>query len=180
MKHVFDTNLVRRARDFAIRAHGAQMYGEYPYIVHLDETVDILMRMQSDSQTLAAGYVHDVVEDGCATNKDLEIEFGANIASVVDACTGYGLTRKLRVQDKASKIRKNRDAARVTLADRYVNMRRCVQEGKLSMGRRYADELEYFIDVFSVVDSKLTHQLQLWADDFKTKKISQKKYSLRS
>ena len=53
----YDHALVMRARDYAVQAHGAQLYGIHPYVFHLDATVKVLMKMRADSSTLAAGYL---------------------------------------------------------------------------------------------------------------------------
>ena len=57
-------DLVTRAADFAIRAHGSdsRKSGE-PYVVHPIAVATILARMHLDSETIAAALLHDVVED---------------------------------------------------------------------------------------------------------------------
>ncbi len=49
----------RRARDFAIAAHGEQRYGDHPYVFHLDAVAALLAPYGVDAQTI--GYLHDVV-----------------------------------------------------------------------------------------------------------------------
>lgn len=53
----YDHELVMRARDYAVQAHGAQLYGIRPYVFHLDATVKALMKMRADTSTLAAGHL---------------------------------------------------------------------------------------------------------------------------
>ena len=61
------TEEVKRAREFAIKAHGDQMYGDEPYIVHLDEVAGILHEfgiMETIfTNAYIVAYLHDTIED---------------------------------------------------------------------------------------------------------------------
>ena len=83
-----DVDLVRRAFAFAHTAHAKQKRasGE-PYIVHPVEVTEILADLEMDEQTLAAGLLHDVVEDCGVTPEQLAHEFGAEVAHLVDGVT---------------------------------------------------------------------------------------------
>lgn len=162
---VYDHALVMSAREFALLAHGAQMYGSQPYISHLDATVRLLMRLKASSAVLAAGYLHDVMED-CehVRLEDLQSKFGDEIVELVSACTGIGSDRAARMQNKASKIAQAPGAARVAFADRYCNMRSCAEDGPVSMQRRYARELPLFLPIFLTIDRKFTLEMMAWAN----------------
>ena len=83
-----DVDLVRRAFDCANQAHKEQKRnsGE-PYIIHPVEVTEILADLEMDEQTLAAGLLHDVVEDCGITSEQLAQEFGAEVAHLVDGVT---------------------------------------------------------------------------------------------
>jgi len=60
----FTLSIASLARTFAIWAHGDQKYGDLPYVHHLDEVVEVLKEYgYTDDDSLAAGYLHDVLED---------------------------------------------------------------------------------------------------------------------
>lgn len=84
---IVQSDLVSRARIFAIGAHCAidqrMPYTEEPYVVHPEAVVALLSRFTSDSVTLAAAWLHDVLEDTKVTFEILQREFGDDVASIV-------------------------------------------------------------------------------------------------
>ena len=76
-----EPELVEKAYTFAQKAHEGQyrQSGE-PYIIHPVEVGLILAKMKMDPITVSAGLLHDVLEDTHITKKDLEREFGEEIA----------------------------------------------------------------------------------------------------
>jgi GTP pyrophosphokinase len=83
-----DLSLLRAAYEFAREKHGGQKRrsGE-PYITHPVSVAEILAGMEMDVQTLAAGLLHDVVEDATVTIEELSQRFGGEIAALVDGVT---------------------------------------------------------------------------------------------
>ncbi|HLJ53808.1 MAG TPA: HD domain-containing protein, partial [Chthonomonadaceae bacterium] len=83
-----DAELVRRAFEFAEEKHLPQKRknGE-PYIIHPLEVTEILADLEMDEQTLAAGLLHDVVEDCEVANDEIERLFGAEVGHLVDGVT---------------------------------------------------------------------------------------------
>ncbi|HEX5497742.1 MAG TPA: HD domain-containing protein, partial [Thermomicrobiales bacterium] len=82
------TDLVDRAVDYAIQAHaGSVRKSGEPYVVHPIEAATILARMQLDPETVAAGLLHDAVEDTTCTLEQIEAEFGRRVALLVDGVT---------------------------------------------------------------------------------------------
>lgn len=93
-----DADLLRRAYAYAALKHEGQTRrsGE-PYITHPLAVSTILTELEMDDATLAAGLLHDVVED-CAVSRDqIAAEFGAEIADLVDGVT------KLKLADFESR-----------------------------------------------------------------------------
>ena len=83
-----DADLLRRAYAYAAAKHEGQSRrsGE-PYITHPVAVTTILTELEMDDATLAAGLLHDVVED-CGVSRDqIAAEFGEEIADLVDGVT---------------------------------------------------------------------------------------------
>lgn len=80
--------LVRKAYVFSDRAHAGQFResGD-PYVEHCLNVAFILAELHMDSDTIAAGLLHDVIEDAGATAEEVEREFGSDIADMVNGLT---------------------------------------------------------------------------------------------
>jgi len=119
-------DIVTRASIFAATAHQGQKYGTRPYIDHCADVVRILETFgYTDPSTLAAGWLHDVIEDTAVTYDALSDDFGTPIALTVYACTGAGETRKERNASIYAKIGYHRRAIPVKIADRIANVESC-------------------------------------------------------
>lgn len=83
-----DFDLIVRAYHFAHLAHEGQIRksGE-PFLQHSVEVSRILAQLRLDSTTIAAGLLHDVLEDTSITLERISSEFGAKIAALVDGVT---------------------------------------------------------------------------------------------
>lgn len=124
--------LIRKAYEFSDRAHAGQMResGE-PYVTHCLEVAFILAEQHLDSTTIAAGLIHDVVEDTPVTIDDIRKEFDEEIALLVDGVTKLGKVKfKSREEEQVEYFRKMllsmaRDirVILIKLADRLHNMR---------------------------------------------------------
>ncbi|MBO4541059.1 MAG: bifunctional (p)ppGpp synthetase/guanosine-3',5'-bis(diphosphate) 3'-pyrophosphohydrolase, partial [Bacilli bacterium] len=83
-----DRKMVEDAYEFAKAKHqGQKRKSGEEYIHHPIEVAYILAELQSGPATLAAGFLHDVVEDTDATIQDIEDGFGEEVAKIVDALT---------------------------------------------------------------------------------------------
>lgn len=84
-------NLILKAYDFASKAHEGQFRktGE-PYVVHVINVAYILATLQAGPQTIAAGLLHDVIEDCGVTYDQLKEDFTVEIADMVNAVTKVG------------------------------------------------------------------------------------------
>lgn len=79
---------VESAYQFAARAHEGQTRASgQPYIVHPTQVAGTLANLGLDSDTVAAGFLHDTVEDTSVTNDDIKGKFGADVAFIVDGVT---------------------------------------------------------------------------------------------
>lgn len=80
------TEIMTRALQFATTRHAQQRrkYTDLPYITHLEAVVAILRDHDiNDPTTLAAAYLHDVVEDTQTTIQELILMFGESVAELV-------------------------------------------------------------------------------------------------
>lgn len=81
-----------RARLFAVRKHDGQFRddGVTPYMIHPAQVARILMQVTHDTNLIAAGYLHDTIEDTDTTYEELVAEFGQDIADLVMEVTQEG------------------------------------------------------------------------------------------
>jgi (p)ppGpp synthase/HD superfamily hydrolase len=116
---------LRETRRFAIKAHGAQPYGPFPYSYHLRAAEEVARRFGFDSPViLIAIWLHDVIED-CKLSVWRLLLSGLNWRAVRMAWAvsdGEGATRKERKARTYAKIRKVRGAKIVKLCDRIANV----------------------------------------------------------
>ncbi len=124
--------LLASAFDFAYQLHEGQYRasGE-PYIIHPIAVADLLRDIGASAGVIAAGFLHDVVEDTDVTPEEIEEHFGAEVRALVEGVTKLGgihFTNKTEAQAEnlrrmflamASDIR----VVLVKLADRLHNMR---------------------------------------------------------
>ncbi|MBI4193064.1 MAG: RelA/SpoT family protein [Candidatus Colwellbacteria bacterium] len=123
--------LVARAYQFARKAHTGQkrLSGE-TYFSHVESVADQLAAWHLDEDGVAAGLLHDVVEDTPHTLDDIEREFGAMVRSLVDGVTKIGHIKYRGKEEQKENLRKLMLALGedirvilIKLADRQHNMR---------------------------------------------------------
>ncbi len=86
--HDADVELLKKAYDFSSKAHGSQTRIEgSPYIEHPLAVASILADMKMDTTTIAAGLLHDTIEDTSVSAKDIKNLFGDDVAFLVGALT---------------------------------------------------------------------------------------------
>jgi GTP diphosphokinase / guanosine-3',5'-bis(diphosphate) 3'-diphosphatase len=127
-----DLELLRRAYVFSALEHKGQIrHSGEPYLVHPLEVADFLADMKLDVAAVAAGLLHDVVEDTLTTPERIEELFGGEIAHIVEGVTKLGAIPFSSSEERqAENFRKMLlamvDDIRVILvklADRLHNMR---------------------------------------------------------
>ena len=127
-----DVALIRKAWEFCVKNHEGQLRasGE-PYIIHPLEVAEVLAEMKLDSSAIAAGLLHDSVEDTPATNEEISAQFGHQVAHIVEGVTKIDKIQFANREDRqAENVRKMLLAmvsdvrvVLIKLADRLHNMR---------------------------------------------------------
>jgi len=158
-----DIDIINRAYIYSARVHQGQvrLSGE-PYLTHPLEVAGILADMNLDSVSIAAGLLHDVIEDAEETQvtpKDLEAMFGKEVAQIVSGVTKLSILPFSSAQARqAESIRKMilamADDIRVILiklADRLHNMR-TLQYHKIHKRKEIAQET---LDIYSPISGRL-------------------------
>ncbi len=127
-----DTAIIRQAWQFCLEHHKGQLRasGE-PYVLHPLEVALVLAEMKLDSTAIAAGLLHDAVEDTPVTTEDITAKFGEQVAHIVEGVTKIDKIQFANREDRqAENVRKMLLAmvsdvrvVLIKLADRLHNMR---------------------------------------------------------
>lgn len=162
IKNENDRALIEKAYLFVKEKHAGQFRksGE-PYIHHLIEVSYILTTLEAGPATIAAGFLHDVVEDCEVTLDTIEEMFGKDVAFLVDSVTKI---QRLKLSKKYSEDFEAEDHKKIfigmakdirviiiKLADRLHNMRTL---GSLSYDRQMALSKET-LNVFAPIAHRL-------------------------
>jgi GTP pyrophosphokinase len=166
--------LIKRAYTLAEDAHAGQLRkSDQPYIQHPLSVAYLLAAIEMDPDTIAAGLLHDVVEDTSIDLETIEKDFGADIANLVDGVTKLEKMEREEIEERFEETRerdwqpKHKEAESlrkmfiamaedirvviIKLADRLHNMRTL---DSLSEQRRksFAHETE---EIFAPLASRL-------------------------
>ena len=128
----YDMDIISRAYDVAEEMHRNQLRksGE-EYLIHPLAVAEILAELGMDSETIAAGLLHDVIEDTSYTVEDMTRDFGAEVTELVDGVTKLSALKfESKEERQAENLRKmflamSKDirVLIIKLADRLHNLR---------------------------------------------------------
>ena len=144
-----NTEKLNKAYSFAIKAHKDQKRDSGdPYSNHPIAVASILAELKLDSATIATGLLHDTIEDTHATYEAIKIEFGKEVADLVDGVTKISVFENQATStSKAENFRKlilatSKDirVLLVKIADRLHNMRTIDAILKIEKKKRIAKE----------------------------------------
>ena len=163
--------LIQKAYVFSAAAHAGQTRrsGE-PYLNHPLEVANVLAEMRMDEAVIAAGLLHDTVEDTKVGIEEIDAEFGEEVADIVDGVTKISqITFDNKEQAQAENIRKMILAMAedirvliVKLADRLHNMR-TLEFMPPHKQRRIGQET---LDIFAPLANRLgLHRIKVELED---------------
>ncbi len=150
--------LIRKAADYAYAHHEGQLRksGE-PYTVHLDNVAYILAELRCGPKTIAAGFLHDVIEDTGITKEELAAEFDDEIVELVEAVTKIGALKFLNKHDPEYQAANHRKifiamakdvrVILIKLADRLHNMRTLEFQPEASQKRISQETLDVYAPI---------------------------------
>ena len=128
----FNRDLIRKAIDFTMLAHKNQFRRSgMPYAEHPFEVAKLLADLNMDSVSIAAGLLHDVVEDTDHSIQEVKENFGEDVAFLVESVTKISaIQSKSRAEQQAETFRKmlismakDIRVIMIKFADRLHNMR---------------------------------------------------------
>lgn len=130
-----------KAKEFAIKAHGNQQYGDRPYSYHLESVVQIAKNLDLENDIILGCWLHDTIEDCNVSYQDIKREFGRDVAEIVfDVTDELGRNRKERKVKTYPKIKANEKALCVKLCDRIANLNQTISDQKFDLLSMYFKE----------------------------------------
>jgi (p)ppGpp synthase/HD superfamily hydrolase len=162
---------IDKIKKIAFDSHKNQRYGEHDYSYHLESVVQLAYHFNFDLDTIAACYLHDMIEDCGVSKQFIESISNKNVAEMVWAVSGEGKNRKEKKQNMLIKIKNYPLAINLKMLDRLANMLECTKNApdKLTM---YINELPDYMPLFKQGNSKLYAEFQ----QFMTKPTSHLKF----
>ena len=86
-----DKEKIKRAFLFARKLHEGQFrVSEEPYIIHPVEVAKILIGLKTDTNTVCAAFLHDILEDTETSSETIKEEFGEDVLNLVQGVTKLG------------------------------------------------------------------------------------------
>jgi guanosine-3',5'-bis(diphosphate) 3'-pyrophosphohydrolase len=178
-----DTALIERAFDVAREAHADQVrHSGEPYLAHPLGVAMVLAQLGLDEVTIAGALLHDAVEDTTVTVADIEDQFGAELAAIVDGVTKLDrLQFDSKEEQQAATMRKMLVAMAsdirvllIKLADRLHNMRTISSLAETKQ-RRIARET---LDIYAPLAHRLGIQDLKWQlEDLAFEVLHPKRYA---
>jgi GTP pyrophosphokinase len=180
-----ERSLIQKAYVFSAAAHAGQtrLSGE-PYLSHPLEVANHLAYMRLDAATVAAGLLHDTVEDTRISVEEIDSQFGEDVADIVDGVTKISrmqMTFDSKEEAQAENMRKMIMAMSedirvlmVKLADRLHNMR--TLDFQKSVKRRLI--AQETLDIYAPLANRLgLHRIQVDLEDLSLKYLKPDQYA---
>ena len=162
-------SLEMKARNFAEVAHASinhqRKYTGEPYITHPAAVVDLVRSVPHTEAMLAAAWLHDTVEDTPVTLVDIEREFGAEVADLVESLTDVsrpqdGNRRVRKAIDREHTAQASAEAKTIKLAD-LIDNSRSILEYDSGFARVYLVEKVALLEVLQEGDNTLLEMAQM-------------------
>jgi len=162
------SDVVRKAAEFAQAAHASidqrRKYTNEPYIVHPQAVAETVASVTDDPATIAAAWLHDVVEDTPVTLAQITEEFGSDIADLVSDLTNTstpadGNRERRKAIDRQHTERADPRAKTVKLADLIDNLSNIATTDP-QFAKVYFSEKELQLQVLTQGHTDLLHKVQ--------------------
>lgn len=119
--------LVEKAREFSKEKHRNQYRkgNKEPYHTHLERVATILKKNGANNEVIAAGYLHDIVEDQDVTEAEIRKKFGNYIADLVMSVTerDKSLPWRVRKENAINNLKEfSREQEMIKCADKLSNL----------------------------------------------------------
>ena len=155
-----DIALITKAYEFSKEAHKEQKrYSGNPYFTHPAEVGFLLAEAGMDSQAIAAGLLHDTIEDAGVKPKTIADEFGPEVLSLVEGVTKLGTLRYRGMERHTESLRKLFAATAkdirvliIKLMDRLHNARTLAHVPKVEKRTRIALET---LEIYAPIADRL-------------------------
>ncbi len=178
-----DISMIEKAYKIAYEAHeGQKRKSGEPYIIHPLCVAIILADLEFDKETIAAGLLHDVVEDTVMTTEEITKEFGAEVALLVDGVTKLGQLNYSadKVEVQAENLRKmflamakDIRVIMIKLADRLHNMRTL----KYMKPEKQKEKARETMDIYAPIAMRLgISKIKVELDDLSLKYLKSDAY----
>jgi guanosine-3',5'-bis(diphosphate) 3'-pyrophosphohydrolase len=159
-KNVADIALISKAYEFSEKAHGEQKrYSGDKYFVHPAEVAFLLAETGMDADTIAAGLLHDVVEDAGVKPEAIEELFGKDVLTLVEGVTKLGTLRYRGLERHTESLRKLFAATAkdirvliIKLTDRLHNARTLEHVPNIDKRTRIAQET---LEIYAPIADRL-------------------------
>ena len=154
-------NIILIAIELAEKWHQGQMYGDEPYIKHLERVAKTVEKYGSNKPSvIAAAWLHDILEDTRILHQELYNTVGDDIYRLVNNVTDKeGDNRLERQLNTYSILRKCKRSVIIKLADRIVNMKKSIRNNS-SQCQMYKHE--YIPFKFALYDKQEPGHTRLW------------------
>src|SRR3984957_1417695 len=159
-KESADIQLVSEAYELSEISHAQQKrYSGDPYFVHPAEVGFLLAQAGLDAQTIAAGLLHDVIEDAGVKPSTIEEKFGKEVLTLVEGVTKLGTLRYRGMERHTESLRKLFAATAkdirvliIKLMDRLHNARTLQYVPKIEKRTRIAQET---LEIYAPIADRL-------------------------
>jgi len=162
------SDLIQKAQEFATTEHQrinhVRKYSNKPYQTHLQAVAKLVASVTNDEQIIAAAWLHDTVEDTPATLGDIEIEFGIQVAELVEELTDVSKpsdgNRAARKEiDRQHLATASRRAKTIKLADLIHNCADIVKHDE-KFAVTFLAEMQALLEVLADGDINLFRRAQ--------------------
>ena len=132
------------SREFAIQKHGSQMYGDKPYVYHLDQVVEEIYKLHTDKSIRDykiledIAYLHDTLEDTETCFREIEGLFGSVVANSVLTLTKQ---KGLKYDYYIRTLKRTFYALIVKIADTRCNLKQSIIDDDENRIVKYAKQL---------------------------------------